>query len=70
MTDMVPVNSANLKAVGYDAETKSLFVEFVNGGTAVFSNVPENVKEQITSAESPGRTFNQLVRDRYAHKYE
>ena len=39
---MIPVTSSNLKAVGYDSDTKTLRVEFHNG-TYDHYDVPEAV---------------------------
>jgi len=40
---MVPVNSTNLLAVGYESETLTLYVKFHNGRTYKYDRVPEQV---------------------------
>lgn len=49
----------------YDADAQSLTVNFSEGSTYVYAGVPSDVYDQIMSAESQGKAFNQLVRGKY-----
>lgn len=59
------VTSSNLKAVGYDEATKTLEVEFKNGSTYQYDDVPQAEYEAMMDAESVGRYFLANIKDRY-----
>lgn len=52
-----PVESSNLAAIGYDAATRTLAIEFRNGGVYNYANVPPIVWEGMQKAESKGQFF-------------
>ncbi len=54
----MPVSSSNLRAVGYDPDTRTLEVEFLNGGLYSYSGVPASVYAGLMSASSHGSYFN------------
>ena len=60
--EMVPVVSSQLAAVGYDPEKKQLRVEFVNGNVYDYSQVPQDIYEQLVNAPSVGQFFNGNVK--------
>jgi hypothetical protein len=57
-----PVKSTNVKAVGYDAETKVLEVEFKSGGIYQYAGVQPEMYADLLAAESVGRFVSQVVR--------
>ena len=57
-----PVNSSNLAAVGYDADTQTLTIEFRKSGTYEFFDVPEAVYQEVMAAGSPGEYFGHNIR--------
>jgi hypothetical protein len=57
------VSSTSLASVGYDPSQKILEIEFNNGRVYLYQNVPEEIYEQLMSAESHGSYFNQHIRD-------
>lgn len=57
-----PVSSSNLKAIGYDAQTRTLEVEFLNGGLYSYSGVPSSVHAGLMSASSHGSYFDAHVK--------
>ncbi|MET8815171.1 KTSC domain-containing protein [Streptomyces sp. NPDC004549] len=59
----VPVNSSNVRAVGY-AETV-LEVEFHGGSVYRYSGVPASVHASLMGAASKGRYMNMFVVNRY-----
>jgi hypothetical protein len=59
------VVSSVLASVKYDAASGVLQVRFVNGRTYLYSNVPLEVYEAFSNAESKGAFFNAQIRDRY-----
>jgi hypothetical protein len=80
MTEMIPVESSNIRAVGWEADAidadslvegepevlGKLTVEFVSGATYVFDDVPESEFDALRSAESIGRHFQANIRNTYA----
>lgn len=57
-----PVSSSNLRSVGYDAEARTLEVEFLNGGLYRYSGVPSSVHLGLMSASSHGAYFDRYVK--------
>lgn len=53
----IPVDSSNIASIGYDAEDKTLEVEFNDGGIYRYYDVPPSVHERLMSASSPVATF-------------
>lgn len=49
-----PVPSSCLKAAGYDYETNTLYVQFTNGRTYKYYNVPKNVYDEMMTSLSRG----------------
>ena len=64
----MPVESSSLAAVGYEAATQRLEVEFVSGRVYRYSGVPEFLFRALLAARSKGRYFNQSIRDRFPHE--
>lgn len=63
--EMVPLASSNLAAAGYDAETRTLRIEFQSGSTYDYSGVSQEVNEGLKTSPSPGGYFFRNIRDRY-----
>ena len=60
--ERLPVESSNVKEVGYDAETKVLEVEFKSGGIYQYAGVQPEMFADLLEAESIGRFVAQVVR--------
>lgn len=58
------VKSSVIASVGYD-ERGRLEVEFHNGRVYSYSEVPSSVYEELVTAESVGKFFNENVRPHY-----
>jgi hypothetical protein len=63
-----PVQSSNLKSVGYDATSKTLEVEFNSGGIYQYSNVPKDIYMGLMRASSHGIFFARYVKDHFPTK--
>lgn len=57
-----PVSSTNLRAVGYDPDTRTLEIEFLNGGLYRYSGVPASVHADLMSASSHGSYFDANIK--------
>lgn len=60
------VSSSNLSAVGYDAGSETLEIEFNNGRIYQYYNVPEFIYENLMSAPSLGVYFNAEIKNAYS----
>lgn len=64
---LTPVESSQIAAIGHDAATNTLAVQFKNkkglGNVYHYDNVPADVYQQFTAAESKGRFFGANIKD-------
>ena len=59
--------SSNVSRFAYNSESQVLTVEFKNGGTYNYFDVPEIVFEQIKSASSKGQFLAQQIKGSYRY---
>lgn len=64
--ERTPVTSSNIYAVGYDADSQTLEIEFKNGAVYQYSSVPSGEYEGIMGAESKGKYLNANIKNRYS----
>jgi len=60
--DRVRVSSSNLASVGYDPDSRTLEVAFLNGGIYQYSNVPAHVHRGLMAASSHGSYFDAYIK--------
>ena len=60
--------STSLKSAGYDADNKTIEVEFVEGGIYRYFDVPKEIYEALLKAESKGRFYVAEIRDKYMYE--
>lgn len=65
MMEMQPLNSSNIAAAGYDADTQTMRIEFKSGSTYSYASVPLEVFEGLITSPSAGGYFFRNVRDRF-----
>ena len=63
---MIPVNSSNLRSVGYQNGT--LYIEFHSGGVFCYTGVPESVYRGLMTASSHGQYFHQYIKNVYPYQ--
>jgi len=56
--EMIQVTSSNVQAIGYDDQSGTLRVEFINGGTYDYYSVPQEIYVSFLSAPSKGEFHN------------
>ncbi len=61
------VSSTNVAAVGFDAGTQTLEIEFHNGGVYQYYGVPEHMFTEMIHAPSAGKFLNMYIKDRYPY---
>jgi hypothetical protein len=57
-----PVDSTQLRSIGYDATTSTLEVEFRKGGVYQYYGVPAETYRQLMAAQSIGTYVNSALR--------
>jgi hypothetical protein len=62
---MVYVDSSNVEAIGFDGETRELWVQFVGGKAYIYSDVPEEVHAEFMQADSKGSYLNRELKPNY-----
>lgn len=63
-----PVSSSVIRSVGYEAETRTLELEFCSGQIYHYSDVPEMKYQDLMQADSKGSYFNKCIRYLYPTK--
>jgi hypothetical protein len=61
------VASSNIRSIGYDPQTQTLEVEFLNGTVYQYFGVPQNIYDQMMREQSKGRFLNTYIRNQYAY---
>ncbi len=62
MIHMKPVISSNIATVGYDPDKKRLCVQFQTGKVYEYTDVDSDTYVKLTTAESTGKAFNELIK--------
>ncbi len=66
---LIPVdNSSNIKAYAYDPATKVLRVQFKNGGTYDYAEVPQETVDAFVEADSKGSYLSVIKAEHEATK--
>lgn len=64
----IAVISEVLKSVGYDEQSRTLEVEFKNGGLYEYFDVPADEYSTLMLSPSKGTYFGDYIRDAYRFK--
>ena len=62
---MEKVRSTNIARVGYDAQSKTLAVEFRNGSIYHYHGIDQDKHDEFMRAESKGKYLHQHIKGRY-----
>ncbi len=60
------VKSSNLASIGYNTDSQTLEVEFLNGSIYHYFKVPADIFENLMSANSHGTYFSANIRGKYS----
>ncbi|NDU91585.1 MAG: KTSC domain-containing protein [Ferrovum sp.] len=60
--DMQPVESSQIKAIGYDSAEKVLAVQFTRGGEYRYFDVPQEKFDALMEAESKGAHLGKHIK--------
>lgn len=69
MTWSQDVFSSNVASIGYDEETKEMYVTWAKGKRSIYSDVPEDLARQVANAPSVGSILNTEIKPYYDHRY-
>jgi KTSC domain-containing protein len=58
---LLVTNSSNIISAGYDAAAKILEVEFQSGKVYQYLDVPQNIYQDLMTAESKGEFFHDNI---------
>ena len=61
------VSSSNIASIGYDVNSSTLEVEFLNGAIYQYFNVPEFEWQNLMQASSHGIYFSANIRNSYQY---
>ena len=64
----IPVQSSNIKSVGYDETNKILEIEFHSGGIYQYLTVENEIHAKLMKAASKGIFFHSFIKDKYPTK--
>jgi hypothetical protein len=59
------VNSSHIKSIGYDVKRKVLEIQFKNGATYEYQDVPVWVRADMISSDSIGKYFHENIKGKY-----
>jgi len=59
------LSSTAFSSATYDDENKDLSMTFVNGGTYIHHNVPQELFDGLVAAGSPGKYWHSNIKDQY-----
>ena len=63
-----PLQSRAIASAGYDAETRTLELEFTSGRVYQYADVPPGTYEWLLRAPSKGGYFARMINDRHAYR--
>lgn len=64
--EMVPVDSSNIEAVGYDPDSATLTIQFIKGGSVYeYYDVPQYEYDGLMAADSKGSYANANIYKNY-----
>lgn len=61
------VRSSNISEVGYDPDSQTLYVRFLNGSEYAYYGVPPDEFDALISAPSAGSYLNDAIKGQYKY---
>lgn len=65
--EKIYVTSSNVESIGYDEGSSTLQIEFKNGATYQYFDVPENVFTELRDADSIGGYLAARIKGTYRY---
>ena len=61
------VLSSNIESIGYDSNSQTLEIEFLNGTIYQYFDVPHHIFEELMSADSNGKFLTANIKGHYRY---
>ena len=61
------IASTNIASIGYDENSQTLEVEFLNNSIYQYFNIPVSLYEQLMAESSKGKFLNTYIKNAYAY---
>lgn len=61
------VSSSNIASIGYDADSQTLEIEFLNGGVYQYFDIPQHMYRGLMQADSHGQFLAQNIKGVYRY---
>jgi len=68
MPEMIPVDSSLIESVGYEEESRKLYVKLHSGPSYVYEEVGPEMYQELLAAPSVGRFFLNEIKGVYPAK--
>ncbi len=62
------ISASNIRAVGFDARSRVLEIEFSDGSIVQYSGVSEEVHRRFVNAPSPGSYYRDVIEESFTAK--
>jgi len=66
--EMIPVSSSNVAAVGYDENSQTVYVRFLNNSLYIYKGVPQSEFDGLLNAPSVGSYLNRNYKNVYPYE--
>lgn len=61
------VTSSNIESIGYDSNSATLEIEFLNGTIYQYFDIPDNVYDGLMGADSQGKYLAANIKGNYRY---
>lgn len=61
------VESSNIESIGYDSNSQTLEIEFLNGSIYQYFDVPMNIHEGLLNADSQGKYLAHSIKGNFRY---
>lgn len=61
------VESSNIESIGYDSNSQTLEIEFLNGSIYQYFDVPQHIFDELNSADSHGKYLAANIKGHYRY---
>lgn len=61
------VSSSNIASIGYDNDSQTLEIEFLNGSLYQYFDIPERVHDGLMGADSHGKYLARYIKGHYRY---
>ena len=63
----IHIESSNIESIGYDADSQTLEINFLNGSIYQYFDVPVNIYDDLIATDSHGKYFATYIKGIYRY---